>query len=297
MTITLTPSNAVELAQVLSNKLTNVSPTARELYRTLVEIAVRVEQARGHSPTVTEAVLHLPVELLADAVGVSRVSVWRHLPALQELGIVDHRTHKATWRCGDRTETRNSGTVWRIRLSPVRGPRARVSADDLRHRHRGRVMFGAASKRVLKHTQSFQDRSLKIESLVQWAVSPGLQPPANPFMFQPAQNPLETLLVLTTSKREDRLKAVDSAATALAQALRDAGSMNFYRLLLHRLLRRYDSTGRDDTRVIYLVASRCAVDAREGFARKPGALTVSRLKANGWLERLLAEPPVTVTTT
>ena len=291
---TLQVGSASDVANVLAQQLPqSTSQTARELYKVLVEVAVRVEQARGHAATVTEALLHLPVELVADCIGVSRMTVWRHLPALRELGLVDHRVHKASWKCGDRVETRNSGTVFRVRLSPLRGPRARVTADDLRHKHRGRMMFGAASKRVLLRTRNIQgNRLMKILELVNWSLSPGSITPVYSLGNSPAQSALETLLDLTTSKKGDRAKAVDSAATALAQALKDAGSLNFYRLLLYRLLRRYDTTGRDDTRVILLTAQRCAVDAYEGFARKPGALFVSRLKAHGWLEAVMNAPPL-----
>ena len=264
----------------------STSQTARELYKVLVEVAVRVEQARGHAATVTEAVLHLPVELLSDCLGVSRMTVWRHLPALRELGVVDHRTHKASWRYGDRIETRNSGTVWRVRLSPLRGPKARVSADDLRYRHRGRVMFGAASKRVLLRTRTIQDRAIKILELVNWSLSPGSITPVSTLGNSPAQSALETLLDLTTSKREDRSKAVDSAATALAQALRDAGSLNWYRKLCWRLLRRSDA-GQDISYTVYLQAQRACTDQQEGFARRAGALFHSRMKTAPWFSEIM----------
>ena len=295
MTITLTPSNAVELAQALSNELTDVSPTARELYRVLVEVSVRVEQARGHAATVTEAVLHLPVELLSAVIGVSRMTVWRNLPALRELGLVDHRVHKASWKCGDRVETRNSGTVWRVRLSPLRGPRARVSTDDLRYKHRGRMMFGAASKRVLLRTRNIQgNRSMKILELVNWSLSPGSINPLSVLRNSPARSALETLLDLTRSKREDRAKAVDQAAIALTQALSDAGSLNWYRKLCHALLRRFDATGEDFAYSVYLQAQRAQTDQLEGFARRAGALFHSRMKTAPWFEAVMDGPPIKV---
>lgn len=288
--------SASGVAQAVSEHLPeNTSQTARELYAVLVEVGVELERRRGHAPGVCEVVMHLPLELVAEAAGVSRVSAWRHLPALVELGVLSHRPHKAMWRGGERCEVRNSGTVWRVRLTPLRGSRARLSSDDLRHRWRGREMVGAASSRALKHTRNPQDRSLKVESLIAWALSPGSSNPVTMYVSKPSQMGLEALLDLTSARRQERAEAVDRGAQALAQALRDASSLNWYRRLLWSLLRRYDATGRDDARVVLLTAQRAAVDAQEWTGlRRPGGLLVSRLRAHGWLDALMCAPPVQV---
>ena len=293
---TLESGGAFGAARVVSEHLPqNTSRTARELYRVLVEVGAEVERRRGHAPTVTESCFHLPVELVAEAAGVSRVSAWRHLPQLVELGVVSYRAHKATWRAGERVETRNSGTVWRVRLTPLRGSRVRVSADDLRHRWRGRELRGAASYRTLKHTKTLQEQVVKTGLLVDWALNPGLSTPGTPVCFSVENRGLEALLDLTGARRQERPDAVDGAARLLASALRDASSLNWYRRLLWSLLRRYDATGRDEARVVYLTAQRAAVDAREWVGlRRPGALFQSRLRSNGWLEAVMDSPPARV---
>jgi hypothetical protein len=293
---TLEVGSVSGVAQVVSEHLPqNTSQTARKVYAVLVEVGIRVEQERGHAPSVVESVFHAPVELVAEAAGVSRVSVWRHLPALRALGVVDCRTHKARWRGGEVCETRNSGTVWRVRLTPRRGSTARVSADDLRHRWRGAEMRGAASKRALKRTQEFQERSLKIQVLVDWTLSPGSINPVAMYVSPPAQSGLEALLALTGGRRQERAGAVDRGAQALSQALRDSSSLNWYRRLLWQLLRRYDATGQDESYRVFLAAQRAAVDAREWDGlRRPGGLLVSRLRGAEWFAEMMAAPPVRV---
>lgn len=235
--------------------------------------------------------MHLPLELVAEAAGVSRVTAWRHLPALRELGLVDWRTHKAAYR----GETRNSGSVWRVRLSPLRGSRARVSADDLRHKWRGAEMRGADSYRMLKRTKDFKSYQLKVEGLISWALSPGTSSaPVVPVRFTTSRGGLEALLDVTGAPREKRGAAVDAAAHALAQALRDASSLNFYRRLLWQLLRRVGAGGEDCSYAVYLAAVRARVDAQEGFARKPGALFLSRLKCASWYAEMMDAPPTRV---
>lgn len=294
---TLEVGSASGVAQAVSEHLPeNVSQTAKALYAVLVEVGVELERRRGHAPGVVESVFHLPLELVAAVAGVSRVSAWRHLRALVELGVVSHRAHKATWRGGGAVAVRNSGTVWRVRLTPRRGPRARVSADDLRHRWRGREMRGAAAFRTLKHTNLLREQSLKVMVLVDWAVNPGYsQTPLDVYVSRPSQTGLEALLDLTGARRQERAQAVDAGAQALAMALRDSSSLNWYRRLLWQLLRRVDETGRDDTRVVLLTAQRCAVDAAEwSELRRPGALFQSRLSAHGWLEAVMAAVPARV---
>lgn len=293
---TLEVGSASGVALAVSNQLPqSTSQTARELYRLLVEVGVELERRRGHAPTVCESVFHLPVELVAAAAGVSRMSVWRHLPALVALGVVSYRLHKASWRGGEQVGTRNSGTVWRVRLTPRRGSRARVSSDDLRQRWRGREMRGAASYRAVLRTKTLEGRSKKLEALVSWALSPGNPNPVALVRNTPSQTGLEVLLGLVEARREVRRETVDAGARALALALRDAGSLNWYRRLLWSLLRRYDATGQDEARVVYLTALRAAVDAREWDAlRRPGALFQSRLRSRGWLETVMNSPPVRV---
>ncbi len=94
--------------------------------------------------------------------------------------------------------------------------------------------------------------------------------------------------------RDARGAAVDMAAQALAAALRDSAGVNWYRRLLWQLLRCYDAMGEDYSYQVHLVAQRAAVDAQENFARRAGALFVSRLKAAPWWSEVMNGPPVRV---
>ena len=97
---------------------------------------------------------------------------------------------------------------------------------------------------------------------------------------------LETILDVPGVGFADRCQAVEMAAGAIAANLADGQSHRFWCDVLWRLLRLHDQ-GRAERSfgVVYRVVMRCVVDAREGFARKPGALAQSRLKGwAGWEE-------------
>jgi hypothetical protein len=87
---------------------------------------------------------------------------------------------------------------------------------------------------------------------------------------------------------------VELGAQALTQALADRDGVDFYRKLLWQLLRRFDATGDDYTYQVYLAAQRARTDNLEGFARKPGAVFVSRLKRAPWWSEVMRGPPVRV---
>jgi hypothetical protein len=87
---------------------------------------------------------------------------------------------------------------------------------------------------------------------------------------------------------------VELAAQALSQALSDRTSTSWYQKLLWQLLRRYDATGEDYSYQVYLMAQRAKTDALEGFARKPGALFISRLKAAPFFDEMMRGPPTRV---
>jgi hypothetical protein len=95
-------------------------------------------------------------------------------------------------------------------------------------------------------------------------------------------------------EKPERSAAVSLAAEAMAAALRDRGGVMFYRRLMWQLLRRSDAGRGDHWQAVYLAAVRARVDAAEGFARRPGALLVSRLKRSPWFDEVMNGPPVRV---
>jgi hypothetical protein len=96
------------------------------------------------------------------------------------------------------------------------------------------------------------------------------------------------------AKRAERNRVVELAAEALSQALADRGGVNFYRRLLWQLLRAADRGGGDYFGQLHLMAARARADVQEGFARKGGALFVSRLKGALWWDEVMRAPPTRV---
>jgi hypothetical protein len=107
---------------------------------------------------------------------------------------------------------------------------------------------------------------------------------------------LEVLLDVRHAAKNERNQMVELAALALSQVLSDHNSMSWYQKLLWQLLRRFDATGEDYSYQVYLAAQRAKTDTLEGFARKPGALFVSRLKHAPFFDEVMGQPPTRVGT-
>ena len=292
----MSADNAVTVAVSIAERLPeNLSGTAQTLYKALVATAIETAKSRGHAPNTTEVVLHMPLEQVAKALGWHRTTVWRTLPALQELGLVDYRPHKANCR----GETRNSGCVWRVRLTPDRGSKARLTRLDMRHTWRDLdkdVKRGRTSFRALKddvhHTQDSPLEGFDLQRLLTWSLPPSTdQDPVKLVCCKGRQAALETLLDLTAAPKSERNQMVELAAQALSQALGDQSSVSWYQKLLWQLLRCADATGDDYSYQVYLMAQRARTDSLEGFARKPGALFTSRVKQADFYDWIMGAPP------
>lgn len=295
MLTTLSVGSALEAAHVLTAQLPPIlSETTQTLCCALVAAAIETAKGRGYSPNTTHVTMHVPLEIVARACGVSRVTAWRHLPQLRELGLIDYRVHKGSCR----GETRNTGTLWQVRLTPTHGSKARLSYDDLKHRWRDLdrdVRAGRTSYAALKHTQTREVDLVDIKSILVWTLPPEThQNPVTPVRFKARRVDLESVLDIRHASREERGPMVELAAQALSEALGDRAGENFYRRLLWQLLRRFDATGDDYSYSVYLAAQRARTDAQEDFARRPGALFVSRLKTAPWFDEVMNGPPVRV---
>lgn len=278
----------------------NFSQTQRRLYKALVWTAVETARARGHTPSTTQVVMHLPLEQLALSCGLDRVTVWRNLPVLKAVGLIDYQTHKGTCR----GETRNTGTVWRVRLTPNHGCKVRLNRDDLKHKWRdldGDVRRGRTSYKALKeglqHTKAFPSNEISILVLTKWTLPRKTDSkPVTSVCCKLPKAGLETVLDLKEAPVDGRNQMVTLAAEALATALNDRDGEDFYRRLLWQLLRASKRTAADHFYTVYLAAARAQTDSAEGFARKPGALFVSRLKAAPWWEEVMNGPPIRIGT-
>jgi hypothetical protein len=299
MVLLETADSAVTAAAVIAERLPeNLSRTAVKLFKALLSTAVETGKGRGYSPGTTHITMHLPLEVLASVCGIHRVTAWRHLPALRELGVLDYRPHKGTLR----GETRNSGMLWQVRLNPLAGSRARLSYDDLKHQwrdldkdvRRRRTAYRQLHDRMQQSIETSASE-IDIKPLLEWTLPPKTyQNPVTSDCCTHRQPSLEALLDVRHAPKEERNSMVRLAAEALSQALSDSGSASYYQKLLWQLLRRYDATGEDYSYQVYLMAQRAKTDVLEGFSRRGGAVFVSRLKQADWYEWVMNAPPVRV---
>lgn len=285
-----------------------LSGTALLLYRALRELAAQTGAARGYVPSTTHVTVHVPLEVVARAIGRHRVTVWRRLPELQERGLIDARAHKTTAPgISAKSDTVNDGYLWCIRLNPDEGAPAKLSYDDLKHdgwrdlnrdRKRGRTAHRAVREHREKRMQQSQDslqEGFDLQLLLDWSLTPDTN--RNPVVNDCCtgeRRDLEAVLDVQYADKEERGVAVDGAARALAAGLRDTGSLMFYRWLLWQLLRLEAAGKAAPWYMVYEQARRASVDASEGFARRPGALFTSRLKQSPWWDEVMRAPPLRV---
>jgi hypothetical protein len=270
----------------------SLSRSALTLFQAVHTVAVEAAEARGYSSGVSEVALFCPVEAVALALGCHRATVYRALPELRAAGLLDVRGHF----CTHRGRTRADGAVWAVRLRPVGGRAARVPYDALKRSYRnlsgdveaGRTVWAAMRQSKLQPKKPGVDLS----HVRRFALSEPHKAPVTVDCRMAGRRSLEAVLDVPMVERGERSAAVTLAAEALATALRDRGSTDFYRRLMWALLRRRDATG--DTapfHVVYEQARRAAAESAEGYGRKPGALLVSRLKRARWYEEAMNAPP------
>jgi hypothetical protein len=286
-------NDSISAAEILTSKVPKIlSSKAKLLYKALVLTAVETARGRGYSPSVTHVSLHLPLIILADVCGMHRVTAWRHLPALRELGVLDFVSHKGTLR----GETRNTGTLFEVRLNPSAGTKARLSYHEKKHKWRDLdkdVRRKRTAFRMLKARDATVSEpsttELDVSRLLAWTLPPHTTSPR--LATDGCKVSLEAILDVRHARKEERNQMVELAAVAMTQALADSGSVSWYQKLLWQLLRRFDATGDDYSYQVYLMAVRARTDNLEGFARHPGALFISRLKQADFYDWIMGAPP------
>ncbi len=257
----------------------DLNPLAGRIYALLHLLGCTIAHRRGYHRKASQVSYFCPAELVFIHLGISRGSFYRSLKELLTLGFVDARGHKTTlngWA------VRADGTLWSVKLLPYRGSRARLRFDDLKAQYRDLEADIDAGTTVWSQTRQssrVKAESVPFESLVTWSLPPAcIQNPVTMTVAPTQKLDLELLLDVPFLPRTARRQGVDQAARALAQRLSDEGSLNFYRYLVWQLLRLHQQ-GRDYLLMVYQMILRVGTDQLEGFARKPGALFVSRLKA------------------
>lgn len=269
----------------------SLSSGAQRLYRALIGCSRHVADARGYVATVSQVHFFCPGEIVALALGMARSTLYRKIAELKAADLIDARAHYVTHE----GRTRADGMVWAVKLHPERSGRVSVPYDALKASYRclsADIADGRTAFRQIGQSKDLQAKQEAIELILAWALPPTLT--QNPDTLMTVRCDLEQILDLPYAEKEDRNTAVDGAATAMSQALGDRGGLMFYRWLLWSLLR-LEVVGKDAPwHAVYEQLRRAQVDAKEGFARSPGALFVSRLKARPWWDELVRCPHVRV---
>ena len=272
----------------------SLSSKAKSLYLGMREVAQRVSQGRGYCAAVSQVHFFAPGEVVADALCMARSTMYRKLEELKEADLIEARAHYVTYR----GRTRADGMVWAVKMHPERSGPVRVPYDALKKSYRclsadvenGRTAWAL----VASDSQRTPSKGVDIDRILMWALPPVTT--HNPDTLLTVRCDLEAVLDVPFVDKEARGAAVDGAARALAMSLGDVGGLMFYRWLLWALLRLSDRHQGDYWHHVYEQARRARADASEGFARKPGALFVSRLKGAPWWNEVRRCPQIRVGT-
>jgi hypothetical protein len=269
----------------------SLSDKARTLYLGLREVAHRVSQARGYCAAVSQVHFFCPGEVVADALCMARSTLYLKLEELRAAQLIEARAHYVTYK----GRTRADGMCWAIKMYPERQGAVKVPYDALKKSYRclsADIAAGRTAFRQTGQSEKNPTNQLDLVKILGWALPPVIT--QNPVKGLTVRADLEQVLDVPFVDKQDRSAAVDSAARALSTSLGDAGGLMFYRWLLWQLLRLSESTGSDYWHQVYEQARRARADAAEGFAHRPGALFVSRLKATPWWDDLVRQPPVRI---
>ncbi|WP_191242386.1 hypothetical protein [Deinococcus ficus] len=244
----------------------------------LHQVALEAVARRGYRVAPSQATVHQPQELLAAALGVHVVTVWRWTGTLKAAGYLDARAHFTT----SKGATRTDGTLYAVTLQA--GHRAHLTHDDLSHQWRDLDADRAAGRTawaVLQGSDQRPETEWKI-LLSRWAVEPGCtSPPVT--SSDPCNGPATVqdvaymLPLLATAHPDKRPALVGVMASTLAHALRDPHSRRWYCRLIWSAWKD-ETEGRNGLQQLAAQLARLQADLIEWPAlRSPGALLASRL--------------------
>lgn len=257
--------------------------TAERIFTCLFDVALRALQRRGQALTVSQCVIHQPVELVALHLGISRVTFYKHLVSLQALGLVASRGHVSSYG----GLARKDGTLFAVAFKP--GHQARLRYEDLKHKWRDLSSDIASGTRTawafLQSLQSKRpkDREVQIDHLISWAVTPGKidKKPVKSDCKGDLQECIYSLEMLSEAHPKDRKALVDRYAQALASGFLDASNLNFWRKLLWQSIKG-EWRGLGSLYQLQNALTRLTADVAEWQGlRAPGALLVARLRQAG----------------
>jgi hypothetical protein len=293
---TFAVNDSVSAAAVLADKAEKtLPPQAKRVYQALLIPALENVRERGYVKP-SKVTYHCAAEIISTALGISRMTLWRAVQVLKSAGLIDNRAHKANLSCRG-NQVRNTGSVWQVRL--YGNAKCRLSYEELKHSWRpnfnDEIREGKGSHAAVKAAQGQRvtykgnTQELDLDLLLKYSVDSRKSAPSvvNSVCNTPKNAVLEMLLDVTGAKPgRDTVQRVDMAASALATALADHGSMNFYRMIVWRCLRA-SQRGLDPFSMLYNLAVRSRVDLQENWSRKGGAVFCDRLKRTGYWDELM----------
>ena len=240
--------------------------TTARLFDLLYRLAVDVARERygSHARKLGQVVFAIPVELLAEHLGVNRSTVWRALKRIEASGLVAARDWYAASTAGQDGAKANrvAAKLFAVRLKPGR---ARLYHEDFRHRWRDLDADRAQRRTAWAWKQHHERPGYAV--LRAWALGRPVAPDESPPNAQ-----LYDILSLPDMLPHLAAPVITALADYLAARLRDPHSRGFYAKLLWRVVHL-------ELRAEVLIAQieRVEADRREGWAKNPGALLAARL--------------------
>lgn len=172
-------------ARALAEALRAGSPTlearrdrraaVESLHTDLVILALAVKQARGHV-SAAQLTVHQSAELLAQVLGMGDASLYRYLPMLRDVGLIDYRGSKSSATFEGESCTRADGTLIAISLRP--GTQAKLGVHDYGNyrdldadRRAGRTAY--RYRRELRESLKTSTDQWGLKPLIIWALAPG----------------------------------------------------------------------------------------------------------------------------
>lgn len=280
------PASTPTADAVLTGLSVSLPATAKRIFTLLFDTALHALGSQGHTLLPVQFVIHQPMEVVASALGLSKVTVYKYLDLLHLHGLVQYKGHTGNWY----GLSRKTGTLFAVSLKP--GHTARLRWDDLRHKHRdlqADTQSGSRTAwRFLKSEQSHPNRKERAKNALKaWAVKPGTtENVVKNDCSRGLADTVYTLETLLTTHSSKRAEMIDRYAHALARGFLDSTNINFWRKLLWDTLKR-DMEGLDTLYQLQCALTRLRADVAEvECLRSGGALLVHRLKACGLWDTL-----------
>jgi hypothetical protein len=252
----------------------------RALFELLFEVAQQTAHHRKQG-NVSQTVIHQPGEILAAALGVSRVTMYKYLHTLKEAGLLAFKGHVGNWY----GLARRTGTVFAVSMRA--GYRAQLYFHDLKHEWRDLTADTQQEKTAwgfLKGLQSHPERETASRTALKaWALFPG-QTHIDPLKID-CKDSLGTVLdvvyalpSVSEAHPTKRAALVGVLGAALASLLGDQHSRRYWCRVIWDAWRD-EIEGRSGLQLLQAQLSRLEADRREWRElRNPAALFAARLR-------------------